>query len=189
MGRMSLALPPRLPLAPLVFALLLAAGCRAAPGRAAPELPLAEAPAGSPERTRVEAVLDAWYDAAARADEERYLGLMAPGAVFVGTDAGERWAKDEFRAFVEPYFAKGRGWRYEPRERHVFVAGDVAWADEKLWNESYGATRGTTVLVRSGPRDGSDGEWGGWRIAHHTLSFAVPNELAPEIVRRIRGGE
>ena len=171
------------PALPLLLALPLAAlaACRAAgeprPAAADAPAPLAEAPAGAPERRAVEQALDAWHAAAARSDLEGYFGRMAPGAIFLGTDASERWTKDELEAYAAPHFAAGRGWRYVPRERHVFVAGDVAWVDERLWNETYGETRGTSVLVRQGER---------WLLAHHTLSFPVPNELAADLVARIR---
>lgn len=142
--------------------------------------PVAEAEAGSTERRQVERVLDDWHAAAARSDADGYFGRMAPGAVFLGTDATERWTVEEFRAYAAPYFAQGNGWRYVPRERHVFVDDDagVAWADEKLWNEKYGECRGMAVLVRLADA---------WRIAHYTLSFPVPNDLAPELVRLVRG--
>jgi ketosteroid isomerase-like protein len=62
------------------------------------------------EITRVEAALDAFYAAAAAADEERYRALLAPDAVFLGTDGSERWAGEDCRAFVHSYFfSRGRG--------------------------------------------------------------------------------
>ncbi len=61
----------------------------------------------------------------------------------------------------------------------VFVSedGTTAWFDERLFNETYGETRGTGVLVL---RDGS------WRIAQYNLTIPVPNELASDLVGRIR---
>ena len=38
--------------------------------------------------------LDDFHDAAAHADEARYFGHFAAGAVFLGTDATERWFDD-----------------------------------------------------------------------------------------------
>lgn len=126
-----------------------------------------------------EAVLDAFHDAAARADGPAYFGLLTEDAVFLGTDASERWTKDQFRAYAEPYFNQGKGWTYTPRERHVGYApgGATAWFDELLWNEKYGVCRGSGVLVRTG---------GGWRIAQYNLSVPVPNDLLPEFAERIR---
>src|SRR5262245_23205802 len=141
------------------------------------------APAASARETQAEAeaikvVLDDWHAAAAAADGPRYFGHMAADAVFLGTDASERWPLAEFRSFCEPYFARGVGWTYEPRERHVSVRDDLAWFDERLWNEKYGMCRGTGVL-----RHESDG----WRIVHYSLTLLVPNELAPDVVAIIRG--
>ena len=103
---------------------------------------------------------------------------MAEDSVYLGTDASERWTLPAFRAFCEPYFARGVGWTYVPRERSVVVEGEHAWFDERLWNEKYGECRGTGVLRR---RDGA------WKIVHYSLTFTVPNEAAPQVVELIRG--
>jgi hypothetical protein len=126
-----------------------------------------------------EAALDALHAAAARADGPAYFALFAPGAIFLGTDASERWDIPAFRAYAEPLFARGQGWTYVPLERHVTLdpGGRSAWFDERLSNEKYGETRGSGVLVRDGDR---------WLVAQYVLSFPVPNDLAPELVERIR---
>jgi ketosteroid isomerase-like protein len=123
-------------------------------------------------------VLDDWHRAASAADGARYLGHMAEDAVFLGTDASERWTLPAFRAFCEPYFSKGTGWTYEPRERNLRVEGRLAWFDERLWNDKYGECRGTGVLREDG---------GTWKIVHYSLTFPVPNELAADVVKLIRG--
>jgi ketosteroid isomerase-like protein len=129
----------------------------------------------------VEAVLDDWHAAAAAADEGRYFDHLAADAVFLGTDATERWSRAEFLEYAHPHFAAGRGWTYVPRDRHVMLspAGDVAWFDERLDHARYGEVRGTGVLRRDG---------GSWRIVHYNLSFPIPNALAPRVVALIRGG-
>ncbi len=131
------------------------------------------------ERMRCASVLDALHDAASKADGARYFDLFTPDAVFIGTDATERWSLPAFRAYAEPYFAQGKGWTYVPQERHVDVRGDCAWFDERLDNAKYGATRGSGALTR-----GADGRW---RVAHYVLSLAVPNEKAARVVDVIRG--
>jgi hypothetical protein len=130
--------------------------------------------------TVVAEVLDDWHDAAAQADESRYLEHFAPEAVFLGTDATERWTLEEFTDYVQLYFPKG-GWTYHPRCRHVRFAqgGTHAWVDELLDNEKYGTLRGTAVLQLIDGR---------WRIAHYSMTFAVPNERAAAVVEVI-GGE
>ena len=126
----------------------------------------------------VEAVLDAFHAAASAADEERYLALLAPHAVFLGTDGGERREGEEYRAFVH-YFSRGTGWKYAPSSRSVEIAADgrTAWFDERLENEWYGHCRGTGVLQLH------EGEW---KIEQYDLTIPIPNELAAEIVTRIR---
>ena len=130
----------------------------------------------------VEAVLDELHQAASEADGERYFALFAPEAVFYGTDAAERWSVDEFRAYAEPHFSEGNGWTYVATERHVFLddSGDTAWFDERLQNEKYGEVRGTGVLRRMA---------GSWRIAQYNLAFPVPNDLAADLVERVRALE
>ena len=61
------------------------------------------------EKARVSATLDTLHHAASQADFDRYFGLYAPEAIFLGTDATERWTKDAFMAYAKPYFDQGRG--------------------------------------------------------------------------------
>ena len=141
----------------------------------APALP-AQTP---PPSAAVASVLDAFHAAAARADEEAYFGLLAPNAVFLGTDATERWDKAAFRAFAHLYFAQGKGWTYTPRDRHVDLSPDgrFAWFDELLDSASYGECRGTGVLQKGD---------GGWKIVQYSLSVPMPNDIAKDLVARIR---
>jgi ketosteroid isomerase-like protein len=128
-----------------------------------------------PCKCEIAQVLDAFHAAAAAADEEAYFALFAPDAVFLGTDATERWGVAAFRAFAHPHFASGKGWKYVPRGRAITFAddGDVAWFDEMLDHEKYGELRGTGVLVK---REGA------WKVAQYNLTFTVPNAVAPEVV-------
>ncbi len=138
-----------------------------------------EAPANDPARLAIEDVLDGFHAAAAAADGRAYFGYLDPGAIFFGTDATERWTKHEFQAYAEPFFAEGRGWTYQPIERHVFVAGEgrVAWFDERLLNAKYGETRGTGVLRQVDGR---------WLIVQYNLTFTIPNEVATDVVELVR---
>lgn len=125
-------------------------------------------------------VLERLHRAASEADEEVYFSLFAADAVFLGTDASERWTVDQFRAYAHPHFARGSGWTYTLRggRRHVYVSadGNLAWFDEALDNEKYGECRGTGVLRRV---DGT------WRIVQYNLTLPIPNEIAGEVVARI----
>lgn len=138
--------------------------------------------APDPAEVEIGAVLDRLNAASTAADGPAYFGLFTPDARFIGTDATERWSLAEFRAFAEPYFARGRGWTYTPAARVITVAAIdcrcVAWFDETLTNASYGQTRGSGVL-----RLTEDG----WKIEQYVLSFAVPNDRADAVVAVIRG--
>ncbi len=142
--------------------------------------PQLEAQAATNDEKLVAETLDALHQAASDADFDRYNAVFAADAVFLGTDATERWTRDEFMAFAKPYFDQGRGWTYLMTERHVTVAegGATAWFDEKLDNDNLGDTRGSGVLIK---------ESGEWRISQYNLTIPVPNELAREVVDRIRG--
>jgi hypothetical protein len=135
--------------------------------------------AANTSREAIDRVLDAFHQAAARADGDAYFALFSDHAVFLGTDASERWSVAEFRAYALPHFENGNGWTYEPRQRHVDFAPDkqVAWFDELLWNEPFGLCRGSGVLVA-----GADG----WKIAQYNLHFPVPNSLAGKVTEMIR---
>jgi hypothetical protein len=136
----------------------------------------------SEARFRINCLLDAFNDAAAHADGPRYFGMFAPNAVFVGTDATERWTVEEFRAFAEPYFAQGKGWTYVPTSRTITLADCLcmAWFEENLHSESYGTTRGTGVVIK----DGS-----GWKVAQYVLTIPLPNDISKDIVAQIKAYE
>jgi hypothetical protein len=115
----------------------------------------------------VASALDDFHDAAARADEDRYFGHFAPGGVFLGTDATERWDVAAFRAYAHPHFARGKAWSFRAARRNVSVRGDLAWFDEDLETQNLGPARGSGVLSL---RDGR------WLIEQYVLSITVPNE-------------
>ena len=155
------------------------AGCASAP---APAPSVASATPVASAAADVARVLDDWHDAAAHADEARYFAHFAPGGVFLGTDASERWDVTAFRAYAHPFFAKGKAWAFHATARHVTLGGspgsEVAWFDETLATERLGPARGTGVLVR-------DGSGGPWRIALYDLSVPIPNERFDEVKKLI----
>ena len=142
--------------------------------------------AGSAPGTAVDAaaevgrVLDDFHAAAAGADFDRYFGHFARASVFLGTDATERWTREEFMAYARPHFRPGGGWTYRPRARKVSFTPDgrTAFFDELLDNAGLGETRGSGVLVR---------EDGAWKVAQYNLSIPIPNELADSVVGLVRG--
>lgn len=131
------------------------------------------------EVAEVNAVLDAMHAAAARADGPTYFAQYSSSARFIGTDAGEHWSLAEFRAYAEPFFARGQGWTYQPHDRTVMSVGGVFFFDEKLTNESYGEMRGSGVLARD-----SAGEL---KIEQYVLSFTIPNDKARAVVEVVKG--
>ena len=141
-------------------------------------------PASAPDNRHatITAVLDDFHDAASKGDGERYFSHFAPGAVFLGTDATERWTLEEFREYALTRFEQGTSWTYQPRDRQVFIGagGHTAWFDEVVVNATYGECRGTGVLVHLD---------GAWRIAQYNLSIPIPNEIALQVVGMIRGLE
>ncbi len=130
------------------------------------------------DESAVAAVLDDWHKAAAAADEERYFGHFAADAVMFGTDATERWSRDEFRVWAKPHFAKGKGWSFKAVKRNVTFSKDgaIAWFDESLDTPNLGPCRGTGVLVHDGDR---------WKIVQYNLSVPIPNDVFPEVKKII----
>jgi ketosteroid isomerase-like protein len=128
----------------------------------------------------VDLVLDDWHDAAGKADFDRYFDHFASdSAVFMGTDATERWTVAEFKPWARPYFERGKAWNFTPVDRHVYVAegGHLAWFDESLDTPNLGPARGSGVLKLV------DGKW---KIAHYNLSIPIPNAIADTVVKQVR---
>jgi ketosteroid isomerase-like protein len=140
--------------------------CAAPPPAAPPAPPPFDRDAAEREVARA---LDDLHDAAARSDLARYFAHYTPGAIFLGTDATERWGLAALHAYADPRFAQGKGWVYHLVRRAVSFSagGDVAWFDEDLRGEKAGPTRGSGVLVH---------ERGRWLVAHYNLALTVPNE-------------
>ena len=130
----------------------------------------------------VEQTLDALHRFASRADDEKYFSLFTDDAVFLGTDATERWPIAEFREYAMARFNTGVGWTYKTKKRFIYFNNDVstAWFDEVVINEKYGECRGTGVLEKRG---------GKWRISHYNLTVPVPNDLLVTVVEMIREHE
>jgi ketosteroid isomerase-like protein len=132
------------------------------------------------ESAAVERVLDAWHAAAAQAKEEDYFAHLSERAIFLGTDATERWTKAEFRKFAAPHFAKGKAWSFTATRRHVMFSDDqkLAWFDEDLRTGNLGPCRGSGVLVREGSA---------WKIIHYNLAITVPNDKFAAVKQLLAG--
>jgi ketosteroid isomerase-like protein len=130
-------------------------------------------------KSEVNTVLDDWHEAAAAADFNRYFNhFSGDSAIFMGTDATERWTVTEFKAYAKPYFDDSDAWNFTPVQRHVYIsdAGETAWFDEKLGTPNLGPARGTGVLIHQDTT---------WKIAHYNLSIPIPNAIADTVVKQV----
>ncbi|WP_085300625.1 nuclear transport factor 2 family protein [Cognaticolwellia mytili] len=126
-----------------------------------------------------EQVLNRFHQAAADANYEQYMALLADDAVYMGTDSGERWTKEQFSSFVKPYFSQGHGWLYHPVQRHVSAAQaeNIIFFDELLENKNYGRCRGSGVMINTEQ---------GWKILQYNLSIPIPNAIAQNVVESVK---
>jgi hypothetical protein len=118
-------------------------------------------------------LLDNWHKAAAIADENTYFSYLDTNAIYLGTDASERWTKAAFRTYAHPYFARGKAWSFTARSRHIYFSpdGSMAWFEELL-DTQMGVCRGSGVLQQVNSK---------WRILQYNLSVMVPNEKMKEV--------
>ncbi len=122
----------------------------------------------------VDAVLDAWHQAASDADFGAYFGFMTDDAVFIGTDATENWQNKDFKSYAKPHFDRGNAWHFTALQRNIYFdnSKDFAWFDELL-DTQMKICRGSGVLIKIDGR---------WKIAHYVLSIAVPNNLVGALI-------
>jgi len=118
--------------------------------------------------------LNSWHQAATEANFETYFDLMTDDAIFVGTDATERWTISEFKTYTKPHFDAGKAWDFTVLERTIYSDNSdtiIAWFEEHL-NTQMGICRGSGVLQKVGDT---------WKIKHYVLSIAVPNEHVAQL--------
>jgi hypothetical protein len=129
---------------------------------------------GQADKDAVNQVMDQWHKAAGEANFKEYFDLMDESSIFIGTDATERWNKQEFMDYAKPHFDKGKAWNFTSLERNVDFSedGKTAWIDELL-NTQMKICRGSGVLVK---------ENGKWLIKHYVLSMTIPNDLVDQVV-------
>ncbi|TJY65557.1 hypothetical protein FAZ19_10495 [Sphingobacterium alkalisoli] len=118
--------------------------------------------------------LDRWHLAAGEANFNNYFDLLHAEAIFIGTDATERWNKVEFMKYAKPHFDKGRAWDFKSLRRFVNFStdGKTAWVDELL-DTQMKICRGSGILVL---------EDGKWLIIHYVLSLTIPNSIVDTIL-------
>lgn len=128
----------------------------------------------------IDLVLNRWHHAAATADEDTFFGSMTQDAVYVGTDAAERWTRDEMREWSKKYFDRDTAWAFTPIKREVYLSDDglTGWFEENL-DTWMGVCRGSGVLHK---------ELDGWKIKHYVLSVTVPNPLINQFIEMVKKG-
>jgi hypothetical protein len=130
--------------------------------------------AGFCQDKEIHAFIDAWHEAAAKADGTLFFGSMADNSIYIGTDAKERWTKTQFESFAKPYFDKGKAWDFKPYDRDLHVTSDkkYVWFSELLttW---MGTCRGSGILRKTSK---------GWKIEQYHLSVTVPNEIIKDFI-------
>jgi hypothetical protein len=128
-----------------------------------------------PYENQIDILLNSWHKAAADAKYDSYFDKMTEDAVFIGTDATEKWGKPAFQAYAKPYFDKGKAWSFTVLERHIYFdkTKEMAWFDELLSTQMK-ICRGSGVLVKI------DDEW---KIKHYVLSMTVPNEDVNAVIK------
>lgn len=116
----------------------------------------------------IDQLIDQWHHAAAIADEDIFFGSMTEDGIYIGTDATERWTRDEMFALLGQYFKRETAWAFTPTERNIYMSedGSLAWFDELL--DTWMGTCRSSGVVKRTPE--------GWKIAHYHLSIAVPND-------------
>lgn len=132
----------------------------------------------SDNQIAISRLLDEWHAAAASANGDVFFGNMTVDGVYLGTDPGENWRRDELKEWSKPYFEKDSAWAFTPKERHIYLSKDgrYAWFDELL-DTQMGTCRGTGVLEKT---------HAGWKIKHYGLSIAVPNDLVNEYLELLK---
>lgn len=131
------------------------------------------------QKKAINTIMDDWHLAATEANFERYfMHFTGDSAIFMGTDATERWTVAEFKPWAKPYFDDGEAWDFTPVERHVYLSdnGQTAWFDESLDTPNLGPARGSGVLVKQAET---------WKIAHYNLSIPIPNAIVDTVVQQV----
>lgn len=131
------------------------------------------------EAATIDSLMNEWHRAAAKADDDSFFGMMTPDAIYIGTDPGERWKRDELRAWSAKYFERESAWDFTPKSRNIRVEQSnlTAWADELL-DTWMGPCRSTAILQK---------EEGRWKIVYYHLSMAIPNENVDGYLDMIKG--
>ena len=127
--------------------------------------------------TAISGMLDNWHKAAATADEDTFLGSMTKDGIYLGTDASERWLRDELKEWSAKYFERDSAWDFKPHSRNIYFSKDskTAWFEEKL-DTWMGECRGSGVVVQTNE---------GWKIKHYNLAVTISNDKIQDFIKLI----
>jgi hypothetical protein len=130
---------------------------------------------------QVNAFVDSWHDDAAHA-RMAYFDKMAAGGVYIGTDRGELWQRDAFKAWAKRFFDRGSAWSFHATRRNVYASDDgkTIWFDELLDTPNMGHCMASGVIRKTAK---------GFEIVHYQLSMAVPNEIAGQVTSLVKAAE
>jgi len=123
----------------------------------------------------ISATLDSFNIAAAHSDFNGYFKFFTDSAIFIGTDATEKWNKTQFMKWAKPYFDRKATWNFKAIKRDIYFNKDpdIAWFDELL-NTQMKICRGSGVMVKQN---------GGWKIEQYVLSMTIPNNTVSDILK------
>lgn len=118
-----------------------------------------------------QAALDAFYKAAAAANESEFIAVLAADAVLLGIGDEGRLQGQPLYEYVSESFASGGNWRYSVNDRQIRQTddGSVAWFDESLQSDGLSPGRASGVLVQDD---------GNWKVAQYNLTVSQP-AIAP----------
>lgn len=131
-------------------------------------------------KEQINTVLDNWHKASATADEDAFFGAMTEDGIYLGTDASERWLRDELRKWAKFAFEREVAWAFTSSKRQIYFSDNqkTAWFEEML-DTQMGVCRGSGVLTKIG---------GEWKIRHYDLSIMVPNDLVKDFMTLVEKG-
>ena len=126
------------------------------------------------DEQQISILLDGFNKAAATADYNTYFDFFAEDAIFIGTDATERWTKPAFKVWAKPYFDKKTTWNFTALQRNIYFDSDsnMAWFDELLQTQMK-ICRGSGVLKKQANQ---------WKIKQYVLSTTVPNKVLDSVI-------
>ena len=133
----------------------------------------------SNQKQKINTLMDAWHLAAATADEDTFFeGTMSEDAIYLGTDASERWLRDELKEWSKQFFEKDSAWIFTVKQRNIYFSNDgkTAWFEEML-DTWMGVCRGSGVLELT---------VNGWKLKHYDLSMMVPNDKVKGILKLMK---